>query len=92
MRPSKTANVCKSSHVIISYRPRIDFDEIEFQHVCARRYHEGLFDLGPCACDIVAATYLVFAACGDSATGPPLKIVGIVKPTNTDSLKFVLFI
>ena len=81
MRPSKTANAFQSSHAILSYRPRIDFDEIEFQHVCARRHHEGLLDLGSCTLDIVAATYLVFAACRNSAAGPPLKIIGIVEMT-----------
>ena len=61
------------------YAPRVDFDEVEFHGVRARRQIERLLNVRSSALDVVTATKLHFAARGNFAAGPSLKIFKVFK-------------
>ena len=82
--PHATACYALTASRTQTNEPGIDFDEVEFHRVCARRQAEGLLDLRPLALDIVTAAKLEFAARSDFAAVPALEIVHAVKTRNGD--------
>ena len=69
----------------LAHLPGINFDEVEFHQVYARRQVERLFYVGARTLDTVtSANFSKNAACGDFAAVPSLEILLIIKRRDVD--------